>query len=145
VARAFIAGCLATWALLAQQPPADQKKLKTPPPKAAEEEPPDEDESLKPKEYTLNPLQAAKEITAGDTYFKVKRNYRAAARRYIEATKWDPGSAVAFLKLGEAEEKLRDRPAAREAYTKYLALAPDARNADEIKKKIAKWPAPAAK
>ena len=62
----------------------------------------------------------------------------------MRATKWDPGSAEAFLKLGEADEKLKDRDGAREAYTKYLALAPDAKNAAEIKKKIAKWPEPPA-
>lgn len=130
--------------LVTQQPPPsqrppDQKKLKTPPPKP-EEEPPEEDESVKPEEFALNPLQSSKELTAGNYYFK-KGNFRAAARRYVRATKWDPGSAEAFLKLGEVDEKLRDRDGEREAYTKYLALAPDARNADEIKKKLTKLPA----
>ena len=122
--------------LAAQQPPP--KKPATPP-AAKEEEPPEEDESLKPKEYTLNPLEAERNITAGNFYFK-KGNYRAAARRFEEASKWDPGSAEAFLKLGEADEKLRNRAGAREAYTKYLELAPEAKNAAEIKKKLAKFP-----
>ena len=120
------------------------EKAASPPAKLQEEEPPEEDESLKPKEYTLNPLESARNITAGNYYFK-KGNYRAAARRYDEATKWDPGYAEAFLKLGEADEKLRDRHGAREAYTKYLELAPDARNADEIKKRLSKFPDSASK
>ena len=48
-----------------------------PPAPPTEQEPPEEDESLKPKEYTLNPVQSARELTAGNFYFK-KGNYRAA-------------------------------------------------------------------
>jgi len=122
----------------------------TPPPKTnahpavQEQEPPEEDESLIPKVYVLNPLEGSRNITAGNFYFK-KGNYRAAARRYLEATRWDPGSSEAFLKLAETDEKVRDLAGARDAYTKYLALVPDAKNADSIKKKIAKWPAVSAK
>ena len=46
-----------------------------------EQEPPEEDPDLKPKEYTFNPLEASRNITAGNFYFK-KGNYRAASRRY---------------------------------------------------------------
>ena len=104
-----------------------------------EQEPPEEDPDLKPKEYTFNPLEASRNITAGNFYFK-KANYRAASRRYMEASKWDPTSAEAQLRLGEADEKLRDFPAAREAYEKYLTLASDAKDLDAIKKRIAKLP-----
>ena len=104
-----------------------------------EQEPPEEDESLRPKEYVLNPLQANKEITAGNFYFK-KGNYKAAARSYAEASKWDPTSAEAQLKLGEANEKMRDIPAAREAYEKYLTLASEAKDAEAVKKRLAKLP-----
>ncbi|MDQ2946460.1 MAG: hypothetical protein M3Y27_11040 [Acidobacteriota bacterium] len=66
-----------------------------------------------------------------------KKNYRAAAKRFSEATKWNPTYAEAFLRLGEAEEKLRDKTAIRQAYEKYLELQPDAKNAAEIQKKLA--------
>lgn len=135
--------CSAAIALAQQQPPAkpqqDQKKPPTANP--AVQEPPEEDEALKPEEFSLNPLEAQKNITAGDYYFKTKKNYHAAARRYLRATKWDPGSAEAFLKLGESEEKLNDHAAARDAYEKYLELAPAAKNAEAIRKKLDKWPA----
>ena len=108
-----------------------------PPPAPAEQEPPEEDPDLKPTEYTFNPLEASRNITAGNFYFK-KGNYRAAARRYLEATKWDPTSAGAQLKLGEASEKLRDLAAAREAYEKYLTLATEAKNIEAVKKRLAK-------
>jgi tetratricopeptide (TPR) repeat protein len=102
-------------------------------------EPPEEDESLAPKQYALNPVQAKKESTAGDYYFK-KSNYRAAERRYVEATRWDPGSPEAFHKLGEAREKLHEYGPAREAYLKYIQLAQDPKESEALHKKMAKWP-----
>jgi tetratricopeptide (TPR) repeat protein len=127
----------------AQQPPAAPPQQKTAQPaKPVEQEPPEEDEALKPEEFTLNPLEAQKNITAGDYYFKTKKNFHAAARRYQRATLWDPGSAEAFLKLGESQEKLNDRAAACAAYRKYLDLAPTAKNSVAISKKIGKCPVP---
>ncbi|MGI8743840.1 MAG: tetratricopeptide repeat protein [Bryobacteraceae bacterium] len=99
-------------------------------------EPPEEDESLQPKEYVFNPLQANKEMEIGNYYFK-KHSYRAAAKRFTEATKWNPTDAAAFLRLGEADDKLKDTAAAHQAYAKYLELQPDAKNADAIKKRLA--------
>jgi len=145
VRRLFLASSLFACVVFAQQqPPAQKKQTPSPssnqaPAKQQEEEPPEEDESLKPKEYTLNPLESARNVTAGNFYFK-KGNYRASARRYDEATKWDPGNADAFLKLGESDEKLKDRHGAREAYTKYIELATDARSVDEVRKKLSKLP-----
>ena len=99
--------------------------------------PPEEDTSIATKEYGFNPLQAKKEIMIGDEYFK-KRSDRAAAGRYTEATKWNSGEPEAWLRLGEAREKLKDPKAAREAYEKYVELAADAKKADEIRKKLEK-------
>jgi tetratricopeptide (TPR) repeat protein len=119
-----------------QQP---QQKKTTPPPAQKEEEPPEEDESLKPKEYALNPLESQRNITAGDFYFK-KRNWAAAMRRYREATNWDPGAAEAFFKLGEASEKLNDRAGARVAYEKCAEVASEAKMVAEAKRKLEKLP-----
>jgi tetratricopeptide (TPR) repeat protein len=105
---------------------------------AKEMAPPEEDtSSATDTNYSFNPLQAKKDITTGNYYFK-KGSYRAAAGRFAAATKWNEGDTEAWLRLGETEEKLKDRQAAREAYEKYLELAPDAKNASEIQKKIAK-------
>ena len=46
-----------------------------------EQEPPEEDASLKPKEYTFNPLQAEKEFRIGTYYFH-KGSFKAAANRF---------------------------------------------------------------
>ncbi|MBM3783001.1 MAG: tetratricopeptide repeat protein [Acidobacteria bacterium] len=100
------------------------------------QEPPEEDSTLVEKtNYAFNPLQAEKELKIGDFYMK-KASYKAATLRYREATKWNPGYADAWLKLGACLEKARDAKGAREAYAKYLELAPDAKNAAEIKKKL---------
>ncbi|MBL8292678.1 MAG: tetratricopeptide repeat protein [Bryobacterales bacterium] len=105
-------------------------------PKPAEPvEPPEEDESLKEKEYAFNPIQAQKEFTVGNFYFK-KGSYKAAALRYEEAVKWNPGFADAYLKLAAAKEKQGLKPEAREAYKAFLENAPDDKRAPEIRKKL---------
>jgi len=103
---------------------------------AQEQAPPEEDENMKPKEYSFNPLEAEKDVKVGDYYFK-RGNYKAAISRFEEATRWNPSYALAFLRLGESEEKLKDMKAARAAYSKYLELAPEAKDSDAIKKKLA--------
>ncbi len=107
------------------------------PPKPQHAEPEEEDVTEKPKEYTLNPLQAEKEINIGKQYLK-KKAYKGAAARFEEALKWNPQSADACLLLGEAREKLGDAKRAKAAYEKYLELAPGAKNVDEIRKRASK-------
>jgi tetratricopeptide (TPR) repeat protein len=100
--------------------------------------PPDEDKANAPQEtFSFNPVQSKREMTAGDFYFK-KGNYTAAVARYDRATKWNEGNAEAWLRLGEAQEKKSNAKAAADAYRKYLELSPDAKNADDVKKKLAK-------
>ena len=99
--------------------------------------PPEEDKELSTQEYGFNPLQARKELQTGNYYYK-KGSFRAAAGRFREATKWDESLGEAWLRLAEAEEKLKDPKAAKEAYTKYLAISADAPNANEIRKKLEK-------
>ena len=106
-------------------------------PQVQEQAPPEEDENLAVRQYSFNPLQANKELQVGNEYFK-KHSYKAAAMRFREATKWNANLAEAWLRLGEAEEKRRNGKDAKEAYTKYLELAPEAKGAAEIRKKIAK-------
>jgi tetratricopeptide (TPR) repeat protein len=138
--RVFLTAWLMACALAAQQQQPPPQKKNPPAARPEEVEPPEEDESLLPEQCVLNPLEATRNISAGNFYFK-KGNFRAAANRYKRATCWDPSSTEAFLRLAESAEKMKDRDAARDAYEKYLALAPDAKNSAEIKKKLAKIPA----
>lgn len=115
-----------------------------PPPRPAPEGPREselreEDESLsKPSDYVFNPIQAMEEIKVGDFYWK-KGSHKAAAMRYLEATRWNPGLGDAWLKLGEAREKLKEIAEAREAYEKYLEVEPDGRKAASIRRKVERW------
>ena len=129
--------------LLAAVLVAQDKPLQTRPPDQSkpqqqqqEQEPPEEDESLAPKTYSFNPLEAEKDLKVGLYYFK-KGNYKASTSRFREATLWNPTFAEAFLRLGESEEKLKDKKAADAAYSQYLALAPDGKEAESVKKKLA--------
>jgi len=124
-----------------QTAPDSAPQLKTEHPKEAtsdkEEVPPEEDTSLATEKYSFNPLQSRKDVLVGKEYAK-KGNYRAASRRYLDATKWDDGNSEAWLLLGEADEKLKDKDGARDAYKKYLQVASDAKNAADIRKRLAK-------
>ena len=129
---------LAVAPLVAQENPQLKRRDETKP-QAVDKDglPPEEDKSIAVPVYGFNPLQAQKEIRTGNYYFK-KGSYRAAAGRFEEATKWNSGEPEAWLRLGEAQEKLKDHKAARAAYTKYLALSSDSKIADEIRKKLEK-------
>jgi tetratricopeptide (TPR) repeat protein len=127
----------------AQPPPQRElKKSRTqppgePPPGAKEQIPPEEDKAIAPTEYSFNPLQAEKDVKVGNYYWK-QGKYRAAEARFREATRWNEGFGEAWLRLGEAAEKLKDSKEAREAYGKYLEIAADAKNAAEIRKRLDK-------
>lgn len=99
-------------------------------------EPPEEDATVATeKEYAFNPLQATKEIDVGKQYLK-RGATRGAILRFREALKWDPNATEAYLLLGQAHVKMGAESEAREAYSKYLELSPDGKQADDIRKKL---------
>jgi tetratricopeptide (TPR) repeat protein len=100
-----------------------------------ESEPPEEDESAAPEKFVLNPLESDRNIRVGNYYWH-KGNFRAALGRYERATRYNPSSAEAFFKVGEAEEKLKNTDAAKTAFEKVMKLAPDSKLAHDAKKKI---------
>ncbi len=99
---------------------------------------PEEDEELKPKTYPLDPLESERNIRVGNFYMHkgTTSGYRAAVGRYEDATKYNPASPEAFFKLGEAEEKLKNKDAAKTAFERVVKLAPDSKLAREAKKKL---------
>src|SRR5258707_6767303 len=88
----------------------------------------DEDENVASEivEYTYDPAKAKHQIDAGNVYMH-RGSYNAAARRYEEATKWQPNNVQAFMKLGLALEKKDDPFRAAQAYRKVLELVPSDR------------------
>jgi tetratricopeptide (TPR) repeat protein len=97
---------------------------------------PEEDESEAPEKFVLNPLESERNIRIGDYYWH-KGKARAALRRYEWATKYNPNSAEAFYKVAEAEDKLKNKDAARLALKKVMDLSPDSKLGREAKKKLA--------
>lgn len=140
----FPALLLVTTLSYAQDTPKERKPMgggsssnSNTPPAPTTDVPPEEDAAFATKNYEFNPLQATKEINTGRFYMH-KGNWKGARNRFLEATRWNPGSAEAFLLLGEAEEKLNNRKNAKEAYQKYLEIEPESKEAGTIKKKLAK-------
>jgi len=97
----------------------------------------DEDEDVLPQTtYVFNPLQAKKDLKVGDFYTK-KGSHRAAAARYLEATRWNPQFADAFWKLARSRERLEQPAQALEAYRNYLRVDPSGGRAGEARKRVA--------
>jgi tetratricopeptide (TPR) repeat protein len=109
-------------------------------PPSDEDLPPEEDDSVAPRTYAFNPMESDRNVKVGNFYMHqgTQSGYRAAAGRYSDATKYNPTSADAFFKLGEAEEKLKRKDAAKAAYHRVLQIAPESKLAKEAKKKLAK-------
>lgn len=115
-----------------------QQSTPPPPPQQVPDESslPEEDETVAPEKFVLNPLESERNVKVGNFYFN-KKDYRGALNRYERATKYNPSSAEAFFKVGEAEEKLKNTGAARLAYQKVVDLSPDSKLGHEAKRKLA--------
>jgi tetratricopeptide (TPR) repeat protein len=107
-----------------------KEKSETPGPLVEEDE-----DIVAPPEYVFNPIQAQKDLKVGDFYAK-KGNHRAAAGRYLEATRWNPSFAEAYWKLARSREKLNQPAQALEAYRKYVELDADGKLVREARKRI---------
>ena len=96
----------------------------------------DEDEDrLGDPNYVFNPIQARYDLKVGDFYSK-KGSHRAAAGRYLEATRWDPGFAEAYWRLARAREKLNQPQQAVDAYKQFLKLEPNDKRAKQARKRL---------
>lgn len=72
---------------------------------------------------------------AGFAYYKLER-YQDSLYWFNKAIEIDPNRAVAYLNLADACAKLSRNAEARDAYKKYLELAPDSKAAADVKKKL---------
>lgn len=76
---------------------------------------------------------------AGFAYYKLGR-VEESLYWLNKAIQIDPTRAVAYLNLGDACAKLNRNAEARQAYTKYLELAPASKTAPDVKKKLEALP-----
>jgi tetratricopeptide (TPR) repeat protein len=95
----------------------------------------DDEKPLGDPNYVFNPIQARKDVKIGDFYSK-KGSHRAAAGRYLEATRWDPGLSEAYWKLGRVREKLEQHQQAIDAYKLFLKLEPGDKRAKEVRERL---------
>jgi tetratricopeptide (TPR) repeat protein len=102
-----------------------------------EDLPPEEDETEAPEHYSFNPIKAKQVFEVGNFYWK-KGKYKGAAQRFLEATRWNPGWADAYFRLGEAELKLRNKTEAQKAFNRVMQIAPNSKQAREAQKLMAK-------
>jgi tetratricopeptide (TPR) repeat protein len=117
-------------------PPKPQLEERTPPKTSGKQSvPAEEDKSFLSEVHSFNPLQSQKSVEVGDHYFR-NGKFQGAAYRYQDATLWNDGNAEAWLKLGKVEEKLKEKKAAKDAYSKYLELSPDAKESAAVRKKL---------
>lgn len=72
---------------------------------------------------------------AGFAYYK-RGLYQESAIWFRKAIAVDPKRPIAYLNLGDALAKLNRNADARDAYKKYLELAPDSKAAPDAKKKL---------
>jgi tetratricopeptide (TPR) repeat protein len=134
----FSIALICFWTAQAQTPPAAQKQAGQQQQGIPDEtNPPEEDEAVAPKKYVLNPLESDRNIKVGNFYWN-KKDYRGALDRYKDATRYNPRSPEAFLKVAETEEKLHNEESAKAAYQKVISLAPDSKFAAVARKKLPK-------
>ncbi len=91
---------------------------------------------MAPPAPAFDPLHAEKDVEVGTFYMKTG-HYDAAIDRFEEATRLQPALALPWRLMGECYEKKHDEALALKSYKKYLEIFPRAKDADEVKKRIA--------
>jgi tetratricopeptide (TPR) repeat protein len=86
--------------------------------------------------HPWDPHKAAKDVEVGDFYFKMRKNYRAAADRYREALLYKPNDAAATFRLAECLEKMDQPDEARKEYETYLNILPHGPQEKDAQKAI---------
>jgi hypothetical protein len=83
-------------------------------------------------------IEAAKDLYQTGFQSLIQGNAAAAEKAFRDALRKNPRYDLAYRGLGLANEKLGKVAAARAAFTQYLSLRPDAKDAEAIRAKIAK-------
>jgi peptidoglycan/xylan/chitin deacetylase (PgdA/CDA1 family)/TolA-binding protein len=83
----------------------------------------------------LQPAIALFANNAGFAYYRMNQ-YDQAIAWFQQTIVLDPKRAVAYLNLGDAFVALNKKPEARDAYEKYLQLAPNSKSAPTVREKL---------
>jgi len=87
----------------------------------------------------LQPNIALYANNAGFAFYRMGQ-YQDAVKWFQQTITLDPKRAVAYLNLGDAYLNLQKKSEAKGAYEKYLALAPNAKSAPDIREKLKSLP-----
>jgi peptidoglycan/xylan/chitin deacetylase (PgdA/CDA1 family)/uncharacterized caspase-like protein len=85
--------------------------------------------------FNLRPNMALYANNAGFAFFRMEQ-YEDAVKWFKQTITLDPKRAVAWLNLGDAYVNLKKNAEARDAYEKYLALAPNGKSAPDVREKL---------
>ena len=83
----------------------------------------------------LQPTMALYANNAGFAFFRMSR-YDDAVKWFLQTIALDPKRAIAWLNLGDAYVNLQKNAEARDAYEKYLALAPNGKSVPDVRQKL---------
>ena len=111
--------------------PSAQNKGTQPAPPAA----PDGSDPISRRINNSAPAQHDVEV---GLYYMKKEKYDAAIDRFTEAAKLMPDYGLPYKLMGEAYEKKKFLPEARQAYQKYLASNISSKEAEDIQKRVAR-------
>ena len=109
--------------------PSTQTKGTQPAPPAA----PDGSDAISRRINNSAPAQH--DVEVGEYYMK-REKYDAAIDRFAEAVKLMPDYAQAYKLMGEAYEKKKFLPEARQAYQKFLGCKASPKESEEIQKRV---------
>jgi len=87
----------------------------------------------------LQPASALFANNAGFAFFRLGQ-YDQAAKWFLQAIAIDPKRSVAWLNLGDAYMNLEKKAEAKDAYQKFLALAPNSKSAPDVREKLQSLP-----
>jgi TolA-binding protein len=87
----------------------------------------------------LQPASALYANNAGFAFFRMGQ-YDDAVKWYLQTIALDPKRAVAYLNLGDAYLNLQRKAEAKDAFEKFLALAPNSKSAPDVIEKLKSLP-----
>ena len=85
------------------------------------------------------PASALFANNAGFAYFRMGQ-YEDAGRWFQQAISVDPKRAIAYLNLGDTYQEMQKTTQAKDAYEKFLALAPNSKSAAAVRDKLNSLP-----
>jgi peptidoglycan/xylan/chitin deacetylase (PgdA/CDA1 family)/tetratricopeptide (TPR) repeat protein len=88
---------------------------------------------------SLQPTNALFANNAGFAFYRMGR-YDDAVKWFLQTISLDPKRAVAYLNLGDAYFDQQKKLEAKDAYEKFLALAPNSRSAPAVREKLKSLP-----